>query len=150
MVVPKQHDGSEGMVEPLRSSNALDEVKGVADAAGKTVVAAALAGAVASGAAAVTPDKIHLPDPAPIVQTADQGVDLPDSSVDDQAQKKTSAWKSIFKILKYALLALLFVAGIVFGIMKGCASCTGQLAAPPADSSASSSAAQEAAGSEAA
>ena len=121
----------------------LDGMKEAADAASKTVVAAALAGAVATGAAAVTPDQIHLPEPTPIVQTVDQPVEEPDQTVDDQAEKKAAARKNLLKILKYALLALFFAAAFLFGILKGCAACSGSIAAPLLQDSSSSSQAAE-------
>ena len=126
MVVPRDPE----LGYDSADESALGDVKGVADAAGKTVVAAALAGAVATGAAAVTPDQINLPEPVPIVQTVDQGADLPDQTVDDHADKKASAWKNIFKVLKYAILALFFAAAFFFGVLQGCAGCAGQAAAP--------------------
>ena len=150
MVVPKNEDETkkgldaaetphaEDMLSVRGSGNPLDDMKEAADAAGKTVVAAALAGAVATGAASVTPDQIHLPEPTPIVQTVDQPVDLPDQTVDDHSEKKASAWKSIFKILKYAILALLFAALFIFGVMGGFAGCASQCAAPIMQGSSSS------------
>ena len=124
--------------------NPIDGMKDAADAAGKTVVAAALAGAVATGAAAVTPDQINLPEPTPIVQTVDQGQDQPDQTVDDQAEKKAAARKNLFKFLKYAILALFFAAAFIFGMLQGCAACSGTLAAPLLQDSSSSSQAVEA------
>ena len=124
--------------------NPIDGVKDAADAAGKTVVAAALAGAVATGAAAVTPDQINLPEPTPIVQTVDQGQAQPDQTVDDHAEKKAAARKNLFKILKYAILALFFAAAFIFGMLQGCAACSGTIAAPLLQDSSSSSQAVEA------
>ena len=126
--------------EPTKGTDPLEGMKGAAGAAGKTMVAAALAGAVATGAAAVTPDDIHLTDPVPIVQTVDTTADLPDSTVDDQEQKKASAVKRILEILKYVLIALFVAAAFLFGVLQGCASCTGQLAAPVQSSESSNSA----------
>ena len=125
-------------------TNPLDGMKDAADAASKTVVAAALAGAVATGAAAVTPDQIHLPEPTPIVQTVDLPAEEPDQTVDDQAEKKAAARKNLLKILKYALLALFFAAAFIFAMLKGCAACSGSLATPLLQDSSSSSQAAEA------
>lgn len=123
------------------SAGKSDSIKGVAEAAGKTAIAAALAGAVATGAAAVTPDQINLPEPVPIVQVVDQDVDAPDSVVDDEAEKKTSAWKKILQILKFLLIAAFIIGALVFGVLQGCASCAGTLGVPfvSSESSASSS-----------
>lgn len=123
------------------SAGKSDSIKGVAEAAGKTAIAAALAGAVATGAAAVTPDQINLPEPVPIVQVVDQDVDTPDSVVDDEAEKKTSAWKKILQILKFLLIAAFVIGALVFGVLQGCASCAGTLGVPfvSSESSASSS-----------
>ncbi|MBQ9069498.1 MAG: hypothetical protein IJ131_10685 [Eggerthellaceae bacterium] len=122
-----------------------ETARDAAEVVGKTAVAAALAGAVAAGAAAVTPDQIHLNDPAPIVQMVDQGVDQVDTTVDDQTAEKKSAWKRLLQILKYALLALVAVAAIVFGVLQAAASCAGPLAAPPAGDASSSGTPQKAA-----
>ncbi len=129
--------------ENRETDGAFEGVKGVASAAGKTAVAAALVGAVTTGAAAVVPDESHLPTPVPIVQVIDQDADAADTVVDDQEDKKDAAWKRILQVLKYALLALFFAAMFVFGVLQGCASCVGPLAVPAQTSD--SSAAQEAA-----
>lgn len=123
-----------------KEKSIVDGAKEATDAVGKTVVAAALAGAVATGAAAVTPDQIHLPDPTPIVQTIDQGVDQPDQVVDDQDTKKASAWKSIWQVLKFVLLALFVAAGFMLAALQGCAACAGPLAAPVQNTASSSQA----------
>ena len=111
------------------SDKVLEGAKQTAEAAGKTAVAAALAGAVATGAAAVTPDQIHLPEPVPIVQTLDygSGADLPDAPADDTQDTKAAAWKRALTILKYALIALFAIAAFVFGMLSGCASCVAGL-----------------------
>lgn len=117
---------------PVEETGSLGELT---QAAGKTAVAAALAGAVATGAAALAPEQIVLPDIPPMVQTLNVGTggDLPDSVLDEgqqDAATKSSIWEKIFQILKYALIALFVVAGVVFGVLQGCASCAGPLAVP--------------------
>lgn len=126
MVVPNEQKNS----DDAQARGVRGGVKEAADAAGKTVVAAALAGAVVTGAAAVTPDQINLPDPTPIVQTLDQPVDLPDQTPDDHADKKSQNIKRLWQFLKFMLVALALLAGVFFGMISGCAGCAGQCAAP--------------------
>lgn len=111
---------------------ALNGARHVADTAGKTAMAAVLAGTIAAGAQAVTPDQIHLPDPVPIVQVIDMGhsPDAPDDSSDEQDQTKSMAWKKALKFLLYVLVAMAFVASVAFGALQGCVGCTGSVAVP--------------------
>lgn len=139
-------DGTDEVKTPASPvlSEETDTLEDLKQAAGKTAVAAVLAGAVTTGAAAIAPDQIVLPDIAPMVQTVDVGTggDVPDSTADqDQHAKatKSSAWKKFFQILKYALIALFIVAGVIFGVLQGCASCAGSLALPPAEEESSQS-----------
>lgn len=110
---------------------------GVAESLSKTAMAAVLAGSIAVGANAVTPDQINLPDPVPIVQTIelDTGGDIPDDVADDEEQTKQSNWKRAVKFLLIALATMMTAAGIAFGALQGCASCTGSIALPAATSS---------------
>ncbi len=86
--------------------------------AAKVAVAATLASTLAAG---VAPDKVHLPDPVPIVHVIDQGVDQPADQPSDQAPDRQRApWKKIMKWLVMALMALLATAGLLLGAVKGC------------------------------
>ena len=87
--------------------------------AGKVAVAAALATTLAAGP--VAPEKIHLPDPVPIVHVIDFGVDQPaPDQPADQASDHRSVWKKIMKFILVALFALLTAAGVLLGAAKGC------------------------------
>lgn len=90
--------------------------------AGKVAVAAVLA---ATLSAPVDPDAVVLPDPTPIVQTVDLGVqpDQPDSVV--HADKK-STFKKILKMLGIALSILAVAGAVLFGVAK----CTGSAILP--------------------
>ena len=114
---------------PEESDDSLDNLK---KAAGKAALATVLAGSITTGAAAITPDKVVLPEATPIVQVYDDGsgVDLPDSVSDDEQKSKSSILKKILQILKYALIALFFLAALIFGLLQGCAACAGNLGAP--------------------
>ena len=127
------------------TSENLDSLK---EAAGKAALATVLAGSITAGAAAITPDSVVLPEATPLVQVHDtgSGVDLPDSVGDEDQANKSSVLKRILQILKYALIALFFIAAVIFGLLQGCATCAGSLGAPgdgdnQQESSATSSAA---------
>ena len=116
-----EFDGAEALLQAAETPEALaDPLK----TAGKVAVAAALVGTLAAGP--VAPDKIHLPDPVPIVHVIDMGVDQPADQPSDQAPDRQRApWKKIFKYLVMALAALLAAAGLFFGALKGCAGLIG-------------------------
>ena len=123
----------------------------VKEAAGKAALAAVLAGSVTAGAAAITPDQIHLPEPTPIVYVIDQPPAVPDTVVDDEKPSKASLLERLLQFGKFILLALALVAAIVLGITQGCASCAGPLVAPvDLTQSAQSSASSQPASSQAA
>ena len=91
--------------------------------AGKVAVAAALTTTLAAG---VAPDKVHLPDPVPIVHVIDQGVDQPADQPSDQVtDQRRAPWKKIFKWLVMALAALLATLGLLAGAVKGCVGIVG-------------------------
>ena len=112
-------DSSEAPPDPLK-------------AVGTVAVAAALATTLA--AAPVAPDKIHLPDPVPIVQVIHFGADQPaPDQPADQATDHRSVAKKVLKALMAVLLALLTAAGIIFGALKGCAGSIGSPDSPDKD-----------------
>ncbi len=79
-------------------------------------------------------DLVTLPQPTPIVQQYDPPVEEEALPADDEeAPSEESLWRKLLRVLKYLLIALLVVGVIAFGALKGCASCTGPLAAPVQD-----------------
>ncbi len=126
-----QANGEEMVVPDTRDGDVLDDLKDKADKAGRAAVAAVLAGSIAAGAGALTPDQVQLPEPVPIVQVLDMGGDqAPDTVVEDQQDEKQSPWRKILKYLLLALAALALAVGVVLGALQGCTSCSGPLAAP--------------------
>ena len=126
-----QANGEEMVVPDTRDGDVLDDLKDKADKAGRAAVAAVLAGSIAAGAGALTPDQVQLPEPVPIVQVLDMGGDqAPDTVVEDQQDEKQSPWRKILKYLLFALAALALAVGVVLGALQGCTSCSGPLAAP--------------------
>lgn len=105
---------------------AAESPEALADPLKKTAKVAVAAALVSTLAVGVAPDKVHLPDPVPIVHVIDQGVDQPADQPSDQAPDRQRApWKKIMKWLVMALMALLAAAGIFFGALKGCAGIIG-------------------------
>lgn len=92
--------------------------------AASAVVATTLVGALAEPP---NTDLMSLPEPTPIVQMYQAIDDDPLPDEDDEQDESQSRWKRILKALRYLLVALALVAGILFGALKGCA---GLLAAP--------------------
>ena len=92
--------------------------------AASAVVATTLVGALAEPP---NTDLMSLPEPTPIVQMYQAIDDDPLPDEDDERDESQSRWKRILKALRYLLVALALVAGILFGALKGCA---GLLAAP--------------------
>lgn len=104
------------------------EAKDAAKTAAKVVASAALATSLV-GALSEPPDTtlMQLPEPVPIVQQYYIADD--DDDVDDERKKdtKTDRWRRILQLIRYLLIALLFVGTLLFGVLKGCA---GIVAAP--------------------
>ena len=111
-----------------RQDDALDKLeeigKTTVKVAASTVVATTLVGALAEPP---NTDLIMLPEPTPIVQMYEAVDDDPLPDEDDEQDESQSRWRRILKALKYLMVALALVAGIVFGALKGCA---GLLTAP--------------------
>ena len=127
-------------VEPAAPAITYDEdSEGISQAAGKVAVATMLAATLS--AAPISYDDFQLPVATPIVQVVDLHPDLapdnPDTS--DQTDTKSSIWEKIFKILKYALLVLAFLASFALTAVNGCTSCVGPLAAPVSSGASSES-----------
>ena len=103
----------------------LEEIgKKTVKVAASAVVATTLVGALAEPP---NTDLMSLPEPTPIVQMYQAIDDDPLPDEDDEQDESQSRWKRILKALRYLLVALALVAGILFGALKGCA---GLLAAP--------------------
>ena len=66
-------------------------------------------------------DLIKLPEPVPIVQQYNAVDD--DDDVDDDKKKDThtSRWRRLLQLLKYLIIALIFVGTLLLGVLKGCA-----------------------------
>ena len=97
------------------------DVKKAAGAAGAAVVLAATL-----GTASIDTDQVTLPEPVPIVQTFDLGSDngSPDVVADaDSQDEKRSGWELFLKLLKYLIVLVIAVVALIFGLVKGCASC---------------------------
>ncbi len=96
----------------------------------RVAVATALTATLAAGP--VAPEQIQLSEPVPIVQVIDFAADQPsaDLPADDQATDRHAALRKVLKAIALVLAALLTVAGLVFGAIKGCA---GQLTGPDVD-----------------
>lgn len=111
-----------------RKGDALDRLeeigKTTVKVAASTVVATTLVGALAEPP---NTDLMTLPEPTPIVQMYQAIDDDPLPDEDDEVDESKSRWRRVLKALKYLLVALALVAGILFGVLKGCA---GLLAAP--------------------
>ena len=111
-----------------RKDDALDRLeeigKTTVKVAASTVVATTLVGALAEPP---NTDLMTLPEPTPIVQIYQAIDDDPLPDEDDEQDESRSRWCRVLKALKYLLVALALVAGILFGALKGSA---GLLAAP--------------------
>ena len=99
---------------------------------GHTALSIMLATSLAS-ALSVPPntDLVTLPDPTPIIQVYEPPVEeevLPED--DEESPSEESLLRKLLRILKYLLIALLVTGAIVFGALKGCASCAGPVVAP--------------------
>ena len=118
--------------ETGQDTNRQDETLDKLEEIGKKTVKVAASAVVATtlvGALAEPPntDLMSLPEPTPIVQMYQAIDDDPLPDEDDERDESQSRWKRILKALRYLLVALALVAGILFGALKGCA---GLLAAP--------------------
>ncbi|MBQ9057686.1 MAG: hypothetical protein IJ125_00715 [Atopobiaceae bacterium] len=95
------------------------------DAAGKVAMSAVLATTLA-GALSQPPrrDLMTLPDPVPIIRVIEPPVvDVP-ADTDEEPDKRAERIKRLLKLLKFLVVALLLGAAVVFGALKGCASCS--------------------------
>ncbi|MBR2682056.1 MAG: hypothetical protein IKE22_02165 [Atopobiaceae bacterium] len=78
-------------------------------------------------------DLITLPEPTPIVQMYSPYVDDVEPAENDEDDSENHRWRHLLKLLKYLAVALLMVAAIIFGAMKGCVSCSAGMLPPLLD-----------------
>ena len=109
----------------------LDAKKAVGAAGAAVVLAATL------GTAAVDTEQATLPEPVPIVQSYDLGSDTPSpdavADADAQDEKRSSGWELFLKLLKYLIVLIIAIVALIFGLVKGCASCAVPLLGPADD-----------------
>lgn len=121
----QQRETDQGADRKGDTLDRLEEIgKTTVKVAASTVVATTLVGALAEPP---NTDLMTLPEPTPIVQMYQAIDDDPLPDEDDEVDESKSRWRRVLKALKYLLVALALVAGILFGVLKGCA---GLLAAP--------------------
>ena len=100
----------------------LDQLEDIGRKTAKVAASAVLASTLV-GALSEPPDTnlIKLPEPVPIVQQYNVVDD--DDDVDDDKKKdtRTSRWSRLLQLLKYLIIALIFVATLLLGVLKGCA-----------------------------
>lgn len=121
----QQRETDQGADRKGDTLDRLEEIgKTTVKVAASTVVATTLVGALAEPP---NTDLMTLPEPTPIVQMYQAIDDDPLPDEDDEVDESKSRWRRVLKTLKYLLVALALVAGILFGVLKGCA---GLLAAP--------------------
>ncbi|MBR3235361.1 MAG: hypothetical protein IKG11_07075 [Atopobiaceae bacterium] len=112
----------------------LDQLEQIGRQTVKVAAAAVVATSIAS-ALAEPPhiELMSLPEPVPIVQVYQSYDDdiIPDE--DEDEDKLASRLRRLLKAIKYLLMALALVAGILLGTLKGCAGIAGGLLLPPAE-----------------
>ena len=102
--------------------------KAAATAAMSTLLAASLVGALSEPP---NTDQMTLPEPTPIVLVLqDEEPEEPVPEPDTDADEQNARWKRLLKLLRWLLIAALLVAMLVFGALKGCASCSAGLLLP--------------------
>ena len=125
------------MTDELPGDAAEERIDHLDDIGRKTVkvAASAVLATTLVGALSEPPDTnlIKLPEPVPIVQQY-QAVDE-DDDVDDDRKKdtRTDRLRRLLKLLKYLIIALLFVGTLLFGVLKGCAGVVGATLLPGDD-----------------
>lgn len=112
----------------------LDKLDQIGRATVKVATSAVLATTLAS-ALAEPPhaEMITLPEPVPIVQMYQDPEEDPLVDEDDEQDKRVSRWRRLLKVLKYLLVALMFVGTLALGILKGCAGVVGTMLLPDDD-----------------
>lgn len=114
-------DTQEGAGEPPAGEPGLEAVGRVAE---RLALAAVLATSLSS-ALGQPPrtDLVGLPEPTPIVRTFESMEEGDVDPADDEAEDETSRRRRLLRLLRMLALALLLVASLVIGTLKGCASC---------------------------
>ena len=120
-------------VEAAFDEDALDqEGHPLAEKAGK-VALSVLAATSLTAALAEPPrtDLMTVPEPTPIVMVLDEAEDeVPEDQTEEQDEDENQRLRRILRLLRMLLIALLITAAIVFGALKGCASCTATVLTP--------------------
>lgn len=112
----------------LPGTQALPSSYGYRKVASTAALAAVLATTLATSPVHIDHSAL-VPEPVPIVKVINlDPPDEPPAHDDEQQKAKKIDW---LKILKFLLVALLLVASLVFGAVKGCAGCAGSLVLPP-------------------
>lgn len=125
------------MADELPGDAAEERLDRLDDIGRKTVkvAASAVLATTLVGALSEPPDTnlIKLPEPVPIVQQY-QAIEE-DDDVDDEQKKDTRADRlhRLLRLLKYLIIALLFVGILLFGVLKGCAGVIGLTLLPGED-----------------
>ena len=104
--------------------------------AGKVASHAALSAAMAatmSAALSAPPDPrvITLDEPVPIVQMYEAPKEETHIPQEDQAELRRERLRRILRMIRWALVAIFLIAAVVFGLLRGCASCSAGILAPP-------------------
>ena len=111
-----------------------EEAKELGKTTGKVALSAVLATSL-SAALQQPPntDLMELPEPTPIVRVLEEEKEAV-PPVDEVDEDDLDARRQRFrKMLKYLLIALLIVASLLFGALKGCTACTAGVLLPKDD-----------------
>lgn len=135
-------------VEDGKKRPSKDEATDIGKVAAHAALSTAMAASM-SAALSEPPDAsvMDLPEPVPIVRTLEEMDPEPEVQaplVEDQEEIAARRREQLLKFLRYALIVVALLATVVFGAMKGCASCTAKtlMAPPPDQGSAQQTAAQ--------
>lgn len=108
-------------------SSAEHAVNTIGKVAASAVLATSLAAVLSEPPRA---DLVSLPEPTPLVQIYNPYADDVEPAENDEDDAESTRRRRILKLLRVLAVALLLTGCILFGALKGCASCTALL--PPA------------------
>ncbi|MBQ6395217.1 MAG: hypothetical protein IJH87_02590 [Atopobiaceae bacterium] len=118
------------------SSSDLPDMEEIGRVAGHAALSAAMA--VSMSAALHEPprtDLIKLNEPVPIVRvleepkTQEKPAEAPKAEIDENRE----SIRRLLRMLRFLVVALFLIAAMLFGLLRGCASCTAGVLAPPAE-----------------
>lgn len=112
-----------------------EEAKELGKTAGKVALTAALATSL-SAALHEPPntDLMNLPTPTPLVQVLEtEKPEMPKPVEEPQEDEDEARRQRILRLLKFLLIALLIAGTLLFGMLKGCTSCTAGVLLPRDD-----------------